>query len=92
MPVRKFRSVEEMKAADNRRPNDLESLRTFAYVQAMAARLVPRRFPAGVYKHRNIEELNRQTEAWANDPATYLHPRSAAPPVDDHQAAKTPPE
>ena len=65
MPVRKFRSVAEMDAASWRAQDDPELWRAIAYTWALAERLCPRRFPPGVYKHRNIEELNRQTEAWA---------------------------
>ncbi|MEZ4265465.1 MAG: hypothetical protein R3F39_03730 [Myxococcota bacterium] len=76
MPVRKFRSVEEMKAHKNRVPNKVDNLETFRFVQDFAAYFVPRRFPPGVYKHRSIEALNAQTEAWARDPSTYLEPGS----------------
>lgn len=65
MPVRKFRSVAEMDAASWRAPDDPDLWRAIAATWALADRLYPTRFPAGVYKHPNIESLNRQTEAWS---------------------------
>lgn len=67
MPVRRFRSVEEMKAErgydrdDPRLPKVIEGIWTFGRLTAGL------RFPPGVYRHRNVEELNAQTEAWAEE-------------------------
>lgn len=67
MPVRKFRSIEEMKAArgyertDPRLPRIIEGLWDFG---RKTARL---RFPPGVYRHRNVEEMNARTAEWAED-------------------------
>jgi hypothetical protein len=45
--------------------------RAIRYCWELAARLTPVRFPAGVYKHRSIEELNACTDRWerASTPA-----------------------
>lgn len=64
MPIRKFRSVEEMPPAPSFEPGDP---RLWAHIRALfaaARRLAPVRRVPGVFKHRSIEELNRQTEAW----------------------------
>lgn len=67
MPVHKFRSVEEME--DDRRkwhePGTPELWRAIRTTWAWARRLAPLRYPPGVHKHRNMEELNRRTEEWA---------------------------
>ena len=44
---------------------DPELYRAIAHVWAFGRRTVPRRFPPGVHRHRSIEELDRQVEAWA---------------------------
>jgi hypothetical protein len=48
------------------------SPRRIAAVWRLAARLAPQRFPPGVYRHRSIEEANRQAEEWE---ATASKPR-----------------
>jgi hypothetical protein len=67
-----------MNAHENRVPNTMEGLATFRFIQSAAGHVAPRRFPPGVYKHRSIEALNAQTEAWRRDPSTFLPP----PPRD----------
>ncbi len=66
MPVRKFRSVEEME--DDRwkwkEPDSPALWRAIRTVWELARRTSCRRYPAGVYRHRSVEELNRQTEEW----------------------------
>ncbi len=64
MPVRRFRSVEEMESAAWLAADDPRLPRTIAQVWAAARRMAPRRFPAGVYKHASIEELNRLESEW----------------------------
>lgn len=64
MPVRKYRSVEDMPPAGFRKPLDPANLRLACELSAMAIRLAPRRFPAGVHRHRSITEATRQREAW----------------------------
>ena len=69
MPVYKYRSVEEME--DDRRkwhePGTPELWRAIRTTWAWARRMAPRRYPPGVYKHRTIEDMNRQTEQWERD-------------------------
>ena len=64
MPVRKFRSVEEMpdEPWHERGPELFAAIRN---VWTFAARTVQPRFPRGVYRHRSIEEMNAQDERWA---------------------------
>jgi len=62
MPVRKFRSVEEMNQPVWRQPGDPELYRTMAAVWKRGQLMNPRLFPPGVYKYRSIEEMNRAQE------------------------------
>ena len=64
MPVRKFRSIEEMKRDHPiwRRPGDPVLYRAIALVWEVARRTNPRRFPPGVYKYRSIQEMDRAQE------------------------------
>ena len=69
MPVRKFRSVEEIPPAPPGVPGDPRNLeRAFSLIE-LCYHLNPWRFPPGVYKHRTIENLNRQRDAWEGDRA-----------------------
>ena len=64
MPVRKFRSIEEMKQDHPiwRRPGDPVLYRAIALVWEVARRTNPRRFPPSVYKYRSIQEMDRAQE------------------------------
>lgn len=64
MPVRRFRRVEDMEDTlwRERGPGLFAAIRR---VWDFAARTVQPRFPRGVYRHRSIEEMNAQDEAWA---------------------------
>ena len=64
MPVRKFRSLPDYDESVWFAPDDPRLLPTIKAVWARSARLCPPRFPPGVFKHRSIEEMNRQTEEW----------------------------
>jgi hypothetical protein len=64
MPVRKFRSVEDMERDKWRAPGDPALYRAIAAVWAFGRRTRPRRFPPGVYRHRSMDALNAQTEQW----------------------------
>jgi hypothetical protein len=64
MPVRKFRSVEEMGDELWRPAGSPELARAIARVWRFAARTTARSFPPGVYKHRSIEEAQLQRELW----------------------------
>jgi hypothetical protein len=65
MPVRRFRSAEEMNQPRWREPGDPALVRAIASVWGFGQRTVARHFPPGIYRHRSIESLNEQTDAWA---------------------------
>ncbi len=62
MPVRKFRSVEEMEPAPWRPPGDPALFRAIAAVWEFGDRTLARHFPPGVFKYRSIEEMSRAQE------------------------------
>ena len=64
MPIYKFRSVEDMPAPAWRTPGDPALYRALFNLSETIRRLHPRRFPAGVYKHRSIDEMNAQRDRW----------------------------
>jgi hypothetical protein len=65
MPVRRFRSIEEMNQPRWRKPGDPELYAAIAAFWRFGARTGRRRVPPGVHKHRSIEALNAATERWA---------------------------
>ena len=65
MPVRKFRTVEEMERPGCRQPGDPDLYRAIRHVWDFGRRSGRRRFPPGVYKHRSIGQLNAQSEQWS---------------------------
>lgn len=64
MPLRKYRSVEEMPSPTWSEPLDPDNLRRAGDVSALAARLHPRRFPAGLHKYHSIEEASEARQGW----------------------------
>ncbi len=56
MPVRKYRSVEDMPDAPFRTPLDPDNLRIACALSEMARALHPRVLPAGVKKFRSVSE------------------------------------
>jgi len=64
MPLRKFRSVEDMPGADWRTPLDPDNLRIAFNLSATTVRLAGRRFPPGVYRYRSITEAWERRQAW----------------------------
>ena len=64
MPVRKFRSLQEMEDALWRRPDDPSLSAAIARVWSFADRICPLRFPPGIHKHRNIGEAQELREIW----------------------------
>ena len=64
MPVRKYRSVEEMDGNTWREPGDPALFRAIKATWEFAERTLQPRFPPGVYKHRSIEEADKVREAW----------------------------
>ncbi len=79
MPIRKFRSVEEMEDSlwRERGPGLFAAIHR---VWDFAARTVRPRFPHGVYRHKTIGEMNAQDERWAQANFVAFHARRAAPP------------
>jgi hypothetical protein len=65
MPVRKFRSVAEMPQSPLPRL-DPQNLKLACDLSTVATRLRPLRFPAGVYKHRSLEEAQRRRRSWGS--------------------------
>jgi hypothetical protein len=64
MPVRKYRSVEDMPQAALRDPLDPRNLQMACELSAVAVRLAPRRFPAGVHRYRSVAAASEQRELW----------------------------
>ncbi len=70
MPVRRITSLQE---AEDSVWLDRDDPRLVARIRALwrlSSRLSRRRYPPGCYRHRSIEELNRQVEAWESEAAT----------------------
>ncbi len=64
MPVRKFRSVEQMPSAAFREPLDPANLRLACELSSTAVRMSPKRFPRGVHRYRSVAEASARREAW----------------------------
>lgn len=64
MPVRKYRSVEQMPPAAFREPLDPANLRLACELSSTALQLAPRRFPPGVHRYRSITDASDRREAW----------------------------
>lgn len=69
MPIKKYRDVSEMQDNTWRAPGDPELFRAIKSVWEFSARVSPRRFPPGVYKHRCIEDAQRLRAQWERDNA-----------------------
>ena len=65
MPIRKFRSIDEMKEPRWRRPGDPGILLALAALLEIGRRTNSRSFPPGVHKHASIEEMQRVQDSWA---------------------------
>jgi hypothetical protein len=64
MPAQKFRSIAETPPLTWRRAGGPELYRALARLWRTSQRLHPRRFPAGVYRHRTMDAMNRQRDEW----------------------------
>ena len=64
MPIKKLRSVAEMEGNTWREPGAPELFRAMKATWQFAQRTLQPRFPPGVYKHRSIEDAERQREEW----------------------------
>ena len=72
MPVRKYRSVEEMPSPLKRAPLDPENIKLACDLSLLALRLRPRSFRPGVYKYRSVEEASQARERWERSRETGL--------------------
>jgi len=63
-PVTKYRSIDDTPDPPWRAPGDPELYRAIAALWRTARQLHPWHFPAGVYRHRSIEDMDRQREEW----------------------------
>jgi hypothetical protein len=64
MPVRKFRSLQEMEDSLWRRSDDPALADAIARVWGFADRVCPLRFPPGVHEHRSIDEAQQLRDQW----------------------------
>jgi len=64
MPVRKFRSIEDMPGSRNLPPLEPGNLRAALSLTEVAYGMFPWRFPPGVHKFRSIEEASRRRAEW----------------------------
>ena len=64
MPVRKFRSIEEMPCDHWLPAGEAQLWRAIEAVWGFALAASGMRFPPGVYKHRNLEEADRLRAEW----------------------------
>lgn len=79
MPVKKFRSVEEIPPQRLYPPGSEELSRAIASTWAAASWMAPHHFPPGVYRHRSDEELNAQTDRWTRENIAALARRQVSP-------------
>ena len=89
MPIRKFRTVEDMERPRWREPGDASLYKTMARVWEFGRRTAGYRFPPGVYRHRSVQELNAQTDMWSVARIRAL--RSLKPGAFQHQKSIDPP-
>lgn len=64
MPVRKFRSIEEMTPPSPQRRSDPENLAAAITWSLTCVALDGRRHPAGVRKYRSLEEAQQARLRW----------------------------
>jgi hypothetical protein len=64
MPVRKYRSIENVPEAAVGVPRDPRNLQRACDLSVAAARLAPRRFPSGVHRYRSLDHAWEQRENW----------------------------
>ncbi len=66
MPVRRFRTVEELNADRWYEPGDPVLYRAIRRVWELGERTVRPRFPAGVHRHATLASKNALQAAWAD--------------------------
>jgi hypothetical protein len=62
MPVKKFRSIEDMETPIWRSPGDPALYQAMAALWELARRTRHRRFPRGVSRYTSVEEMSRAQE------------------------------
>lgn len=67
MPVRFFRSAEEMNQPRWREPGDPALYRAIESLWNTGRVSFRRKLPPGVYRYRSIEEMNTATERWMRE-------------------------
>ncbi len=67
MPVRKYRSIEEMPDAAAAPPMRVENLRGALDLSELARGLRPWRLPSGVRKFRSVAEAHAWRDEWERD-------------------------
>jgi RNAse (barnase) inhibitor barstar len=79
MPVRKFRTIEEMNAFDDERRQNLDAehagRRLSAIWELTGGPDLPLNFPKGVHKFRTIEEMNAFKDRYINERIELLRQR-----------------
>ncbi|MGQ0732104.1 MAG: hypothetical protein ACT4QD_00460 [Acidobacteriota bacterium] len=64
MPVKKYRSIEDMPGVPRRQPGDPALARTIRQLWDFARRASRHRFRPGVYKFRSIEDMHAASDAY----------------------------
>lgn len=64
MPLRKFRSLQDMEDSLWYPPGEPALWAAIRRVWDFASRAAPRRFPPGVYRHRGIEAAQALRDTW----------------------------
>ena len=67
MPLRKFRSIEEMDGNTWREPGDPELFRAMRSTWALAQKMTRPSFPPGVHRHRSAAEAEALQTAWEEE-------------------------
>ena len=76
MPLYKFRSIEDMPDPAWRTAGDPDLFRILARLSNASRRMRPRQFPAGVYRHRSMEDMNLQRDRWDAEYIASIRQRS----------------
>ncbi len=86
MSVRKYRSIEEMKASRGYDRDDPRLPRVIEGIWDFGRRTAGLRFPPGVHRHRTVEEMNARAAEWAAENFRAFRARRGAdrrgPPED----------
>lgn len=81
MPVRKFRTLQDMEDSLWLRGDDPSLAARIARVWDFANRISVRRFPPGVHKHRSIERAQELRDRWEEANFRAHWERNSSPPI-----------